>query len=118
MILLRFRFRRLVIEAENIALYRRLIEDGVGIGNLDLLDEILSPDIALPTIAAFAEPTIVGLKQVNSAFRGGEPAWLSWSHSAKPVTNQLNSSTLPSRTNGLCTLYALPQKISEKNIPR
>lgn len=60
-------------EAENIALYRRLIEEGVGVGNLDLIDELFDPDISLPTIDAFAEPTIQGLKQVNSAFRAGAP---------------------------------------------
>ncbi len=62
-----------VSEAENIALYRRLIEEGVGAGNLDLLDELLDPDIDLPTVAAFAAPTIDGLKQVNEAFRAGAP---------------------------------------------
>jgi predicted ester cyclase len=62
-----------VSEAENIALYTRLIEDGVGIGNLDLLDELLDPDITLPTIEAFAEPTIEGLKSINAAFRAGAP---------------------------------------------
>ncbi len=60
-------------EAENIALYRRLIEDGVGIGNLDLLDELLDPDITLPTIDSFGAPTIEGLKQINAAFRAGAP---------------------------------------------
>jgi predicted ester cyclase len=62
-----------VSEADNIALYRRLIEDGVGVGNLDLLDELLDPDITLPTIEAFAAPTIEGLKSVNAAFRAGAP---------------------------------------------
>ena len=60
-------------EAENIALYRRLIEDGVGVGNLELLDEILSPEIVLPTLAPMAEPTVHGLKQLNEVFRAGIP---------------------------------------------
>ena len=60
-------------EAENIALYRRLIEEGVGIGNLDLLDELLHPDITLPTVDSFGAPTIEGLKQINAAFRAGAP---------------------------------------------
>jgi hypothetical protein len=60
-------------EVENVALYRRLIEQVVGVGNLELLDELLDPEIVLPTIDAFAEPTIQGLKQVNSAFRAGAP---------------------------------------------
>ena len=60
-------------EAENIALYRRLIEDGVGIGNLQVLDEILSPEIVLPTVAPMAEPTVRGLKQLNEGLRTGIP---------------------------------------------
>ena len=60
-------------EAENIALYRRLIDDGVGIGNLEILDEILSPEIVLPTVAPMAEPTIQGLKQLNQGLRAGIP---------------------------------------------
>jgi len=60
-------------EVENIALYRRLIEEGVGIGNLQVLDETLSPDIELPTVAPMAEPTIRGLKQLNEGLRAGIP---------------------------------------------
>jgi ketosteroid isomerase-like protein len=62
-----------VSEADNIALYRRVIEQGVGVGNLDLLDELLDPDIALPTIEPFVEPTVEGLKSENAAFRAGAP---------------------------------------------
>jgi SnoaL-like polyketide cyclase len=46
---------------------------GVGIGNLDLSTDSSIRTFALPTIAVFAEPTIVGLKQVNSGFRAGAP---------------------------------------------
>jgi predicted ester cyclase len=60
-------------EAENLALYRRLIEEGVGIGRLDVLDEILAPSIELPTVAPMAEPTIAGLKQLNEGLRAGMP---------------------------------------------
>jgi predicted ester cyclase len=60
-------------EAENIALYRRLIDEGVGIGRLETLDQVLAPGIELPTVAPVAEPTIAGLKQVNAAFRAGFP---------------------------------------------
>jgi len=60
-------------EAENIELYRRLIEEGVGIGNLQVLDEILSPEIELPTVAPMAEPTVDGLKQLNEGLRAGIP---------------------------------------------
>ena len=60
-------------EADNIVLYRRVIEEGVGVGNLDLLDELLDTDICLPTIEGSAEPTIEGLKAANAAFRAGAP---------------------------------------------
>jgi predicted ester cyclase len=60
-------------EAENIALYRRLIDEGVGIGRLETLDEVLAADIELPTAAPAAEPTIAGMKQLNAAFRAGFP---------------------------------------------
>ena len=60
-------------EAENIALYRRLIEEGVGIGQLDVLDEILAPDIELPTIVPTVEPTVAGLKHLNEGLRAGMP---------------------------------------------
>ena len=60
-------------EAENVALYRRLIEEGIGIGYLDMLDEILAPSIELPTVAPMAEPTIAGLKQLNEGLRAGMP---------------------------------------------
>ena len=60
-------------EADNIALYRRLIDDGVGIGRLDTLDEVLAPGIGLPTVAPAAEPSIAGLKAVNAAFRTAFP---------------------------------------------
>lgn len=58
-------------EAENIALYRRLVEEGVSAGHLDVLDEVLAADIALPSIASFADPTVAGLKQLNEGLRAG-----------------------------------------------
>jgi predicted ester cyclase len=60
-------------EADNIALYRRLIDEGVGIGRLDTLEEVLAPGIGLPTVAPAAEPSIAGLKEVNAAFRAAFP---------------------------------------------
>jgi predicted ester cyclase len=62
-----------VAEAENIELYRRLIEEGVSGGNLDVLDEVLAPDIEVPTIAGVAEPTVAGLKRLNEGLRAGFP---------------------------------------------
>src|SRR5262249_47230912 len=61
------------VQAQNIALYRRLIEEGVGIGRLDTIDEVLAPDIQLPSIADLVEPTSAGLKQVNQALRASFP---------------------------------------------
>jgi steroid delta-isomerase-like uncharacterized protein len=61
------------VQAGNIALYRRFIDEGVGIGRLDTVDELLAPDMALPTIAGLAEPTPAGLKQVNQGFRASFP---------------------------------------------
>jgi hypothetical protein len=56
------------VQARNIALYRRFA-DGVGTGRLDVIDEVLAPDIQLPTIADLADPTPAGLKQANQGFR-------------------------------------------------
>lgn len=61
------------VQSQNIALYRRLIDEGVGVGRLDTIDEVLAPDIQLPTIADLAEPTSVGLKHVNQGLRASFP---------------------------------------------
>jgi hypothetical protein len=61
------------MQARNTALYRRLIDDGVGIGRLDVIDEVLAPDIQLPTIAGLADPSPAGLKQANQGFRASFP---------------------------------------------
>jgi len=60
------------VQARNIALYRRFA-DGVGTGRLDVIDEVLAPDIQLPTIADLADPTPAGLKQANQGFRVSFP---------------------------------------------
>ena len=60
-------------EADNIALYRRLIDDGVGVGNLAVVEEVLAPDIAMPTLAPMAPPDLEGLEQVQVALRAGMP---------------------------------------------
>lgn len=59
-------------EADNISLYRRFVEE-IGAGNLEILDELLAPDIEIPTVAPNFEPTIEGLRQMNLAFRAGFP---------------------------------------------
>lgn len=61
------------VEGANIALYRRFVDDGVGIGRLDTIDEVLHPDLELPTIAGMVEPTPTGLKQMNQGFRAAFP---------------------------------------------
>jgi predicted ester cyclase len=60
------------VQARNIALYRRFA-DGVGAGRLDVIGEVLAPDIQLPTIADLADPTPAGLKQANQGFRVSFP---------------------------------------------
>jgi ketosteroid isomerase-like protein len=60
------------VQARNIALYRRFAH-GVGTGHLDVIDEVLAPDIQLPTIADLADPTPAGLKQANEGFRASFP---------------------------------------------
>lgn len=60
-------------EADNIALYRRLIDEGVGVGDLAVVEEVLAPDIAMPTLAPMAPPDLDGLKQIQVALRGGMP---------------------------------------------
>jgi len=60
------------VQTRNIALYRRFA-NGVGTGRLDVIDEVLTPDIELPTIAGLADPTRAGLKQGNQGFRVSFP---------------------------------------------
>lgn len=60
-------------EEENIAVYRRFIEEGVGSGKLEVVDELLAEGIELPTLAPTFEPTIAGLKQMTGVFRAGFP---------------------------------------------
>jgi predicted ester cyclase len=57
----------------NIALYRRFVDDGVGIGRLDTIDEVLAPGIELPTLAGLADTSAGGLKQMNQSFRAAFP---------------------------------------------
>lgn len=61
------------VQATNVALYHRFIDDGVGIGRLDTIDAVLAPGIELPTLTGLAEATPAGLKQMNQAFRAAFP---------------------------------------------
>ena len=60
-------------EADNIEVYRRFVEEGVGVGKLELVDELLAFGIAIPTLSSDFEPTAQGLKTMNSVFRAGFP---------------------------------------------
>jgi len=60
------------VQAQSLALYRQFA-DGVGTGRIDVIDELLAPDIQLPTIAELADPTRAGLKQANEGFRAAFP---------------------------------------------
>jgi predicted ester cyclase len=62
-----------VSDSENVAVYRRFIEEGVGVGRLDVIDELLATGIEVPTVAPAFEPTAEGLRQMNLAFRAGFP---------------------------------------------
>jgi predicted ester cyclase len=62
-----------VSDSENVAVYRRFIEEGVGIGRLEVIDELLAAGIEVPTVAPAFEPTAEGLRQMNLAFRTGFP---------------------------------------------
>ena len=57
-------------EHDNIALYRRFIEE---VGRPETVDELLAPGIELPTLEPNAEPTAAGLKQLRESFLTGVP---------------------------------------------
>lgn len=59
--------------SENIDIYRRLIEEGVGIGQFDVIDELIAPDTPLPTLEPVGPPTTLGLRQMSEAIRVGFP---------------------------------------------
>jgi predicted ester cyclase len=59
-----------VSDNDNVQLYRRFIEDGVGVGNLEMIDELLAPGIAIPTVEP---PNAEGLRALNASFRAGFP---------------------------------------------
>lgn len=56
--------------ADNVALYRRFIEE---FDRPEVVDELLAPGIELPTLEGNAEPTAAGLKQLRQAFVTGFP---------------------------------------------
>jgi predicted ester cyclase len=60
-------------DSENVAIYRRFVEEGVGVGRLEVIDELLAPGSEIPTAAPGFEPTADGLRQMNLAFRAGFP---------------------------------------------
>lgn len=56
--------------ADNIALYRRFIEE---FDRPEVVDEILAPGLELPTLEGTVAPTAEGLKQLRQAFLVGFP---------------------------------------------
>ncbi len=56
--------------ADNIALYRRFIEE---FNRPEVVDELLAPGLELPTLEGTVEPTAEGLKQLRQAFLAGFP---------------------------------------------
>lgn len=60
-------------DSQNVEIYRRFIEEGVGVGRFEILDELLAPGIELPTMAPGFAPTAGGLRALNEAFRAGFP---------------------------------------------
>ncbi len=55
---------------DNVALYRRFVEE---FDRPETVDELLAPDIELPTVEPSAEPSAAGLKQLRRAFLAGFP---------------------------------------------
>jgi hypothetical protein len=59
-------------ESENIRVYRRLIE-GLSGGRLEVLDQLLDPAVALPTLPPPFEPSVAGLREASAANRAAFP---------------------------------------------
>jgi predicted ester cyclase len=57
-------------EQDNIAVYRRFIEE---VARPETVDELLAPGIELPSLEPNAEPTAAGLKQLRQGFLAGFP---------------------------------------------
>ena len=60
-------------EADNAATYRRWFDEGCSRGNVDLADELYSPDYVTHSVGADLPPTLEGLKMFIRALRQGVP---------------------------------------------
>jgi predicted ester cyclase len=59
-------------ESENIRVYRRLIE-GLSDGRSAVVDELIDPALAVPTLAPAFEPSVAGLRVASAANRAAFP---------------------------------------------
>jgi SnoaL-like protein len=73
-------------EAHNAATYRRWFDEGCSQGNVDLADELYSPDYVTHALGPDFAPTLEGLKMFIRALREGMPdlhsQWKRWSRRA------------------------------------
>jgi predicted ester cyclase len=60
-------------EADNAAIYRRWFDEGCSRGNVDLADELYSPDYVTHAVGPDLPPTLDGLKMFIRALRQGLP---------------------------------------------
>ncbi len=67
---------------ENAAIYRRWFDEGCSQGNIDLADELYSPDYVTHAVGPDLPPTLEGLKMFIHALREGIPdldfRWRTW----------------------------------------
>jgi predicted ester cyclase len=62
-----------VAERENAMLFRRYCEDALTAGDLDLLDELIAPDVIHHAAMPGQSPGLPGLKEVARILRAGFP---------------------------------------------
>src|SRR4029077_10675812 len=60
-------------EARNVATYRRWFDEGCSQGNVDLADQLYSPDYVTHAVGPDLPPTLDGLKMFVRALRQGLP---------------------------------------------
>lgn len=58
---------------DNVRTYRRWFEEAYGAGNLDLADELYSPDYVTHAVGPDLPPTLEGLKRFVGGLRAGFP---------------------------------------------
>jgi predicted ester cyclase len=65
--------RTLAAERENAGIFRRYCEEALTVGDLDLLDELIAPDVVHHTAMPGQAPGLGGLKNVARMLRRGFP---------------------------------------------